>query len=333
MKKIVFLLFACVALFACKDEESGPGYVVPVVREAADFTDIDGKVYKCIEIGDQIWMAENLARRLPLGCRDGVFTYNEEVLDSVNYSQTPAISSDAFKAAFWAEMEAAHTDGRISDEDWAIIDALSRTMSVSSILMNLRFDLTAAGFAVVNTECYPAASRRLIDEEAIIEGQEHFEEAELANGHYSETYGLLYTYEAALRAIPEGWRLPTDEDWNKLEAALGMSASEIAKTNEWRGNREAALLKEGAEGIGFDVRLGGARGLTYLQSNDHINYINYGQNAYFWCSDRIQADTVGITRNIAVYTDKIMKMTTLFSTERGKRFPVLYSVRCVKDKN
>ena len=136
-----------------------------------------------------------------------------------------------------------------------------------------------------------------------------------------------------MRAIPEGWRLPTDEDWNKLEAALGMSASEIAKTNEWRGNREAALLKEGAEGIGFDVRLGGARGLTYLQSNDHINYINYGQNAYFWCSDRIQADTVGVTRNIAAYTDKIMRMTTLFVTKNSLRYPVLYSVRCVKDKN
>ena len=144
---------------------------------------------------------------------------------------------------------------------------------------------------------------------------------------------MLYTYEAALQAIPEGWRLPTDEDWEKLERALGMSAAELDKTNEWRGNREAALLKEGSEGIGFDVRYGGGRGLTNLQSNDHINYLNYGQNAYFWCSDRIQADTVGITRNIAVYTDKIMKMTTLFSTERSQRFPVLYSVRCVKDKN
>ena len=144
---------------------------------------------------------------------------------------------------------------------------------------------------------------------------------------------MLYTYEAALQAIPEGWRLPTDEDWEKLERALGMSAAELDKTNEWRGNREAALLKEGSEGIGFDVRYGGGRGLTNLQSNDHINYLNYGQNAYFWCSDRIQADTVGITRNIAVYTDKIMKMTTLFSTERSQQYPVLYSVRCVKDKN
>ncbi len=341
MKKIVYLLFACMAVFACKDEESGPGYTVPTVNEAPDFTDVDGKVYKCIEIGDQIWMAENLARRLPLGCRDGVFTYNEEVLDSVDYSDiTVSIASTEFKTSFWQAMEMAYNDGKLTDSDWEIINGYSNTMSISSLLMNLRFDLPTASYQVVNGECYSTAMelaremlKEPIYEAAVIEGQEHFEAAELKNGHYSETYGLLYTYEAALQAVPEGWRLPTDEDWEKLERALGMAASELDKTNEWRGNREAALLKEGSEGIGFDVRYGGGRGLTNLQSNDHINYLNYGQNAYFWCSDRIQADTVGITRNIAVYTDKIMKMTTLFSTERSQRFPVLYSVRCVKDKN
>ena len=341
MKKIVYLLFACMAVFACKDEESGPGYTVPTVNEAPDFTDVDGKVYKCIEIGDQIWMAENLARRLPLGCRDGVFTYNEEVLDSVDYSNiTVSIASTEFKTSFWQAMEMAYNDGKLTDDDWEKINKYSNTMSISSLLMNLRFDLPTASYQVVNGECYSTAMelaremlKEPIYEAAVIEGQEHFEAAELKNGHYSETYGLLYTYEAALQAIPEGWRLPTDEDWEKLERALGMSAAELDKTNEWRGNREAALLKEGSEGIGFDVRYGGGRGLTNLQSNDHINYLNYGQNAYFWCADRIQADTVGITRNIAVYTDKIMKMTTLFSTERSQKYPVLYSVRCVKDKN
>lgn len=341
MKKIVYLLFACMAVFACKDEESGPGYTVPTVNKAPDFTDVDGKVYKCIEIGDQIWMAENLARRLPLGCRDGVFTYNEEVLDSVDYSNiTVSIASTEFKTSFWQAMEMAYNDGKLTDDDWEKINKYSNTMSISSLLMNLRFDLPTASYQVVNGECYSTAMelaremlKEPIYEAAVIEGQEHFEAAELKNGHYSETYGLLYTYEAALQAVPEGWRLPTDEDWEKLERALGMAASELDKTNEWRGNREAALLKEGSEGIGFDVRYGGGRGLTNLQSNDHINYLNYGQNAYFWCSDRIQADTVGITRNIAVYTDKIMKMTTLFSTERSQKYPVLYSVRCVKDKN
>jgi uncharacterized protein (TIGR02145 family) len=37
-----------------------------------------------------------------------------------------------------------------------------------------------------------------------------------------ETFGNLYTYEQALALAPEGWRLPTDEDWQKLEQAMGI---------------------------------------------------------------------------------------------------------------
>lgn len=36
-----------------------------------------------------------------------------------------------------------------------------------------------------------------------------------------EKYGMLYSYEGAQQAVPEGWRLPTDADWKKLEAAHG----------------------------------------------------------------------------------------------------------------
>lgn len=35
---------------------------------------------------------------------------------------------------------------------------------------------------------------------------------------YYENFGLLYNHEAALAAIPEGWRLPTVADWADLEA-------------------------------------------------------------------------------------------------------------------
>ena len=35
--------------------------------------------------------------------------------------------------------------------------------------------------------------------------------AEEENDGYAEKYGLLYTYDAALKALPDGWRLPTDE--------------------------------------------------------------------------------------------------------------------------
>jgi hypothetical protein len=38
---------------------------------------INGVSYKCITIGDQVWMAENLRTRLDGGRADGSMTFNE----------------------------------------------------------------------------------------------------------------------------------------------------------------------------------------------------------------------------------------------------------------
>ena len=58
-----------------------------------------------------------------------------------------------------------------------------------------------------------------------------------------ETYGNFYTWQEAVESCPEGWRLPTDEDWKNLEMALGMSAGD-ANAEGWRGSREATLLQQ-----------------------------------------------------------------------------------------
>ncbi|MFQ5629021.1 MAG: fibrobacter succinogenes major paralogous domain-containing protein [bacterium] len=45
-------------------------------------------------------------------------------------------------------------------------------------------------------------------------------------------YGLLYTWYAVIdsRGIaPEGWHVPSDEEWKQLEISLGMSESEANK--------------------------------------------------------------------------------------------------------
>ena len=63
--------------------------------------------------------------------------------------------------------------------------------------------------------------------------------------------GLLYNWYAVMdpRGIaPEGWRIPTDEDWKELERYLEMTAEETDKTG-WRGQKEGNSLKiEGYEG-------------------------------------------------------------------------------------
>ncbi len=56
---------------------------------------------------------------------------------------------------------------------------------------------------------------------------------------------LLYNYHVistGKRIAPEGWRVPTDEDWKILEEYLGMSIAEIDQTN-WRGTDQGDQLK------------------------------------------------------------------------------------------
>jgi uncharacterized protein (TIGR02145 family) len=48
-------------------------------------------------------------------------------------------------------------------------------------------------------------------------------------------YGVLYVHGDALAACPEGWRLPTDEDWKKFEIFLGMDPAVADQTGTDRG--------------------------------------------------------------------------------------------------
>lgn len=89
-------------------------------------------------------------------------------------------------------------------------------------------------------------------------------------------YGALYSWEAAKKLAPEGWRLPTDADWQQLEKHLGMSIKE-ANTIGWRGKAEANTLKLNGES-GFNVVFGGWK-------TDYGEYKFQEQHCNFWCAD------------------------------------------------
>jgi uncharacterized protein (TIGR02145 family) len=62
----------------------------------------------------------------------------------------------------------------------------------------------------------------------------------------AETYGYLYNWYVvndSRNIAPEGWHVPTDEEWKELEMFLGMSQSEANGTG-WRGTDEGGKLKE-----------------------------------------------------------------------------------------
>lgn len=74
---------------------------------------------------------------------------------------------------------------------------------------------------------------------------------------YGDTTGALYSWPAAMNGAataldtmtliqgvcPQGWHLPSDEEWKVLEKELGMSL-EFADKYEWRGTYEGGKLKE-----------------------------------------------------------------------------------------
>jgi uncharacterized protein (TIGR02145 family) len=58
-------------------------------------------------------------------------------------------------------------------------------------------------------------------------------------------YGYLYNYNVIRdsRGIaPDGWHIPSDEEWKQLEMYLGMLQDEADKVN-WRGDKEGNKLK------------------------------------------------------------------------------------------
>lgn len=57
-------------------------------------------------------------------------------------------------------------------------------------------------------------------------------------------FGNYYSWQEAVDNAPEGWRLPTDEDWKNLETTLGMSREDADKEN-WRSGAKELMMQEG----------------------------------------------------------------------------------------
>lgn len=105
------------------------------------------------------------------------------------------------------------------------------------------------------------------------------------NANYSSTrnlqrYGRLYTLAGAKAACPDGWRLPTDEDWQRLEMALGMSAGEAA-VDGWRGNMAKSMLSIYNENSDLNILLGG---YFFLHAGVAGSWNFMGTYGYYWTS-------------------------------------------------
>ena len=108
-------------------------------------------------------------------------------------------------------------------------------------------------------------------------------ETNLSSTRNLAKYGRLYSFGAAMRLCPEGWRLPTDADWQNLEQQLGMSASDVSK-REWRGNIMHNMVSLYEDPCDLNLLLGGYYTTHTIMSTSGWRFMgNYG---FYWTSTK-----------------------------------------------
>lgn len=122
-------------------------------------------------------------------------------------------------------------------------------------------------------------------------------------------YGRLYTHTGALNACPEGWRLPTDEDWKNLEMQMGMSASDANKMDE-RGNIAMRMVSQYDNQPAINILLAGyyMPQMTGGMTGDRF----LGAKGYYWTAstDTEKGESFYIFRNFLANSSSIRRQST-----------------------
>jgi uncharacterized protein (TIGR02145 family) len=135
------------------------------------------------------------------------------------------------------------------------------------------------------------------------------------NSGNGATYGKLYNWYAVndpRGLAPDGWHVPSNDEWTKLTTFLGgveVAGEKIKTTSGW---------DEGGNGTntsGFTAIPGGYR-------NHEGYFINIGKNALFWTSTEFNSTNIWF-RNV------IGSIPDVYAPNYARDFGL--SVRCIKD--
>lgn len=127
-----------------------------------------------------------------------------------------------------------------------------------------------------------------------------------------EKYGRLYTWEAAKKACPSGWPLPSNEDFRTLLNFAGGSLKEQSV------NLRSSTWENGIDKVGFSALPAGG----YFIENKMFG--SFGRTAIFWSSTEDSADGLNYNAYYFLIGDSRAFLTTRDKTD-GR------SVRCIKD--
>lgn len=158
-----------------------------------------------------------------------------------------------------------------------------------------------------------------------------------------KTYGALYTWAAAMNGsissetnpsgvqgvCPNGWHLPSDDEWKELEMYLGMNQTETDMFS-FRGTIEGSKLAGDSslwnEGILVNNAEFGRSGFNALpagfRSSNDGRFYQVQELGAFWTATE-SGDTLSLSRLLNPHWTQVHRSS--YSKKDG------YSVRCIKD--
>jgi len=141
---------------------------------------------------------------------------------------------------------------------------------------------------------------------------------------FKDVYGALYNFYtvATGKLCPEGWRVPTEDDWDELINYLG--GDEVAggklksTTGYWTKPNEGATNESG-----FTALPGGSRIAEAFDEYSDGEFILLAEWAFFWSYHYIQEEEGGLNYVLRYDEAKIIK-------GQGAKIGTGQSVRCIK---
>jgi uncharacterized protein (TIGR02145 family) len=107
------------------------------------------------------------------------------------------------------------------------------------------------------------------------------------NALYGEKHGMLYTWQAAMETCPQGWKLPSVQDWQEMINSFGNESSAISS------------ILEGKTG-GLNIRFSGYR-------TQKADFLSLGRAADFWTSTEAGESNAWL-RYIIYKKEKVFKI-------------------------
>jgi uncharacterized protein (TIGR02145 family) len=129
-------------------------------------------------------------------------------------------------------------------------------------------------------------------------------------------YGYLYEWNAAKKACPPGWHLPTKEEWETLIAHVG---GELAAGAAMKSQTGWGTAGPAEDRFGFSALPGG-----YLADMSKSSFYDLGEQAIWWTATEYDRYTAW-TMHVFVTGQRIEGGIL------GKSAGGALSVRCVKD--